>query len=100
MEKKSTTGSDVKKSAGYKVPRERIQMHRIYFIIFFVRCFSSIKIYQRINIRVVMKALEIWTNGDPYERAEKGGPDLGRFNTYRRDHLLKKFPHDNAQLLR
>ena len=47
-----------------------------------------------------MKALEIWTNGDPYERAEKGGPDLGRFNTYRRDHLLKKFPHDNAQLLR
>lgn len=47
-----------------------------------------------------MKALEIWTNGDPYERASKGGPDLGRFNNYRRDHLLKKFPHDNAQLLR
>ncbi|KAL9951078.1 hypothetical protein ACROYT_G043674 [Oculina patagonica] len=56
-------------------------------------------IYQRINIRVVMKALEIWTNGDPYERASTGGADLSRFNTYRKDHLLKKFPHDNAQLL-
>ena len=47
-----------------------------------------------------MKALEIWTNGDPYERQSKGGPDLSRFNTYRNEHLLKKFPHDNAQLLR
>ena len=47
-----------------------------------------------------MKALEIWTNGDPYERAKKGEPDLVRFNTYRQDFLLKKFPHDNAQLLR
>ncbi|KAL9951076.1 hypothetical protein ACROYT_G043672 [Oculina patagonica] len=56
-------------------------------------------IYQRINIRIVMKALEIWTNGDPYERASTGEADLGRFNTYRRDHLLTKFPHDNAQLL-
>ena len=47
-----------------------------------------------------MNALEIWTNGDPYERHNKGGTDLGRFNTYRRDKLLKIFPHDNAQLLR
>ncbi|KAJ7351654.1 hypothetical protein OS493_036204 [Desmophyllum pertusum] len=57
-------------------------------------------IYQRINIRIVMKALEIWTNGDPYERASTGGADLGRFNKYRRVHLLEKFPHDNAHLLR
>ncbi|KAJ7386460.1 metalloendopeptidase [Desmophyllum pertusum] len=56
-------------------------------------------IYQRINIRIVMKALEIWTNGDPYERASTGGTDLGRFNTYRRDHLVEKLPHDNAHLL-
>ena len=47
-----------------------------------------------------MKALEIWTNGDPYERHSRGGPDLGRFNSYRQSQLLKKFPHDNAQLLR
>ena len=58
------------------------------------------KIYQRINIRIVLKALEIWTNGDPYERQSRGGPDLSKFNTYRRDHLMKIFPHDNAQLLR
>ena len=47
-----------------------------------------------------MKALEIWTNGDPYERQSKGSPDLRRFRSYRHEHLLKKFPHDNAQLLR
>ena len=62
--------------------------------------FFLYKIYQRINIRVVLKALEIWTNGDPYEREKKGGPDLGKFNTYRVEFLKKKFPHDNAQLLR
>ena len=62
--------------------------------------FFLYKIYQRINIRVVLKALEIWTNGDPYERQKKGGPDLGKFNTYRVEFLKKKFPHDNAQLLR
>ena len=58
------------------------------------------KIYQRINIRIVLKGLEIWTNGDPYERQSKGGPDLGKFNTYRKEILKKKFDHDNAQLLR
>ena len=61
--------------------------------------FSPVKIYQRINIRVVTIALEIWTNGDPYERKSLGGPDLGLFNTYRKE-LKKKIPHDNAQLLR
>ena len=47
-----------------------------------------------------MKALEIWTNGDPYERKSKGGADLDEFNKYRNGHLKQKFPHDNAQLLR
>jgi len=56
-------------------------------------------IYQRINIRIILKGLEIWTNGDPYERQDKGGPDLSRFNTYRKETLKKKFDHDNAQLL-
>ncbi|XP_078354823.1 zinc metalloproteinase-disintegrin-like 4a [Oculina patagonica] len=54
-------------------------------------------IYQRINIRVVLKALEIWTNGDPYERT--GQAELSRFNRYRIKHLRKQFPHDNAHLL-
>jgi len=55
-------------------------------------------IYQRINIRIVTTALEIWTNGDPYERESKGGPDLSLFNKYRQK-LKEKIPHDNAQLL-
>ncbi|XP_066014989.1 uncharacterized protein [Pocillopora verrucosa] len=56
-------------------------------------------IYQRINIRVVVKGLEIWTNGEAFERQKKGGADLSRFNTYRKEILEKTIPHDNAQLL-
>lgn len=56
-------------------------------------------IYQRANIRIVLKGLEIWTNGDPYERKSKGGPDLSMFKDYRNEHLKKKFAHDNAHLL-
>ncbi|RMX54469.1 hypothetical protein pdam_00013189 [Pocillopora damicornis] len=56
-------------------------------------------IYQRINIRVVVKGLEIWTNGEAFERQKTGGADLSRFNTYRKEILEKTIPHDNAQLL-
>ena len=59
-----------------------------------------IQIYQRINIRVVVKGLEIWTNGEAFERQKTGGADLSRFNTYRKEILEKTIPHDNAQLLR
>ncbi|XP_022804380.1 zinc metalloproteinase-disintegrin-like kaouthiagin-like [Stylophora pistillata] len=56
-------------------------------------------IYQRINIRIVLKVLEIWTNGDPYKRENDRDLELKNFRTYRNDILMKKFPHDNAQLL-
>ena len=59
-----------------------------------------IQIYQQINIGIVVKGLEIWTNGEAFERSKKGGDDLGRFNTYRKEILAKTIPHDNAQLLR
>ena len=64
------------------------------------RLIFLIQIYQRINIRVVVKGLEIWTNGEAFERQKTGGADLSRFNTYRKEILEKKIPHDNAQLLR
>lgn len=56
-------------------------------------------IYQRINIRIVLKALEIWTNGDPYKRGNDRDPELVNFRNYRNEKLVKKIPHDNAQLL-
>ena len=48
----------------------------------------------------MVKGLEIWTNGEAFERSKEGGDDLGRFNTYRKEILAKTIPHDNAQLLR
>ena len=64
------------------------------------KLFFITKIYQRINIRIVMKALEIWTTGDRTERKKRGGDDLSAFNEYRNKYLVPKFEHDNAQLLR
>ena len=61
---------------------------------------SVLQIYQRINIRIVLKALEIWTNGDPYKRGNDRDPELVNFRNYRNEKLVKKIPHDNAQLLR
>ena len=37
----------------------------------------------------MVKGLEIWTNGEAFERSKKGGDDLGRFNTYRKEILAK-----------
>ncbi|XP_066014963.1 zinc metalloproteinase-disintegrin-like atrase-A [Pocillopora verrucosa] len=56
-------------------------------------------IYQRINIRIVLKYLEIWTNGDPFGRVRNSVTELKNFMAYRNKHLVKRFPHDNALLL-
>ncbi|XP_027057790.1 uncharacterized protein LOC113684595, partial [Pocillopora damicornis] len=56
-------------------------------------------IYQRINIRIVLKYLEIWTNGDPFGRGRNSGTELNNFRAYRNKNLVKRFPHDNALLL-
>ena len=74
--------------------------HHYHHSYYFLPHFFFLQIYQRINIRIVFKAIEIWTNGDPYERKSGGGPDLTMFRDYRLSHLIKKFEHDNAQLLR
>ena len=54
----------------------------------------------RINIRVVFVSLEIWSNGDPFTRSEQGATDLSNFNNYRKKHLVPRFHHDNAHLLK
>ncbi|RMX57320.1 hypothetical protein pdam_00021307 [Pocillopora damicornis] len=45
-------------------------------------------IYQRINIRIVLKYLEIWTNRDPFGRVRNAGSELRNFRAYRNKHLI------------
>ncbi|RMX50965.1 hypothetical protein pdam_00022884, partial [Pocillopora damicornis] len=58
------------------------------------------KIYSKINIRVVLVALEFWNNGDKIDRNETASVYYDRFAKYRKNILKKTFPdHDNAQLM-
>lgn len=58
------------------------------------------QVYQRINIRVVATAIEIWTNRDRMQRhGYDAGPELKEFAQYRMAELLPRIPHDNAQFL-
>ena len=45
-------------------------------------------------------ALEIWNTGDPYVRVRDAGKEINKFTEYRNKHLVPKYHHDNAQLLR
>ncbi|XP_031549021.1 disintegrin and metalloproteinase domain-containing protein 12-like [Actinia tenebrosa] len=62
-------------------------------------CNAVDAIYQRINVRIVITAIEIWTNGDRIERRTSGGAELGTFQAYRQKELIGKIPHDNGQFL-
>jgi len=58
------------------------------------------KIYSKINIRIVLVAMEFWTDGDKIVRSEIAGEYYDRFAKYRKNTLMKTFPdHDNAQLM-
>ena len=61
---------------------------------------NSFQIYSKINIRVVLVALEFWNNGDKIDRNETASVYYDRFAKYRKNTLKKTFPdHDNAQLM-
>ncbi|EDO26570.1 predicted protein, partial [Nematostella vectensis] len=64
-----------------------------------IMCNAVDAIYQRINIRLVMKHIDIWTNGDRMERQTSGGAELGKFKEYRTKYITPTIPHDNAQFL-
>jgi len=58
------------------------------------------QIYSKINIRIVLVAMEFWTNGDKIVRSEIAGEYYDRFAKYRKNTLMKTIPdHDNAQLM-
>ena len=59
-----------------------------------------LQIYSKINIRIVLVAMEFWNNGDKIVRSEIAGEYYDRFAKYRKNTLMKTFPdHDNAQLM-
>ncbi|KAK3716434.1 hypothetical protein QZH41_016845, partial [Actinostola sp. cb2023] len=64
-----------------------------------ILCNAVDAVYQRINVRIVMAAIEIWTNGDRMVRQATGGAELGTFGKYRKAELIGKIPHDNTQFL-
>ncbi|XP_032229700.2 uncharacterized protein LOC5505409 [Nematostella vectensis] len=62
-------------------------------------CNAVDAIYQRINIRLVMKHIDIWTEGDRMERQTSGGAELGKFREYRSKYITPNISHDNAQFI-
>ncbi|XP_057304821.1 uncharacterized protein LOC130641845 isoform X1 [Hydractinia symbiolongicarpus] len=62
------------------------------------------KVYQAINVRLVLVALEVQTNGPTFKRYTTGGSDLSSFKNYVND-VIKKTSQfkdiriDNAQLM-
>ncbi|KAK9395194.1 VENOM COMPONENT: snake venom metalloproteinase-mad-2b [Crotalus adamanteus] len=56
-------------------------------------------IFQRMNIRVALVGLEIWSSGDLMDVTLSADDTLESFGEWRRRHLLKRKRHDNAQLL-
>ncbi|XP_065054894.1 uncharacterized protein LOC135683537 isoform X1 [Rhopilema esculentum] len=55
--------------------------------------------YAAVNVRVVLVALEIWTNGNRVPYNESGGRQISTFNSYRKKHLLGVVRHDIAHYI-
>ena len=51
------------------------------------------------NIRVVLVAIEIWTNADKIPHVTSGSEQLDLFNQYRKDNLLGVIRHDIAHFI-
>uniref|UniRef100_H3AZG6 ADAM metallopeptidase domain 15 n=1 Tax=Latimeria chalumnae TaxID=7897 RepID=H3AZG6_LATCH len=55
--------------------------------------------YRRLNVRVMLVGLEVWSSGDQIKVDRNPTDTLNRFLRWRKDHLLPRMHHDNAQLL-
>ena len=68
---------------------------------FFILCLFSflLQIYQKINIRVVLSALEIWTDKDHIPFVKKAGEDLRNFENHRLSNQAG-VAYDSIHLLR
>lgn len=55
--------------------------------------------YNQFNVFVVLVEIVIWTEKNEIELSNDNSKLIGNFNSYRNDILLKKYPHDIAQLI-
>ncbi|XP_074709406.1 disintegrin and metalloproteinase domain-containing protein 15 [Strix uralensis] len=55
--------------------------------------------FQPLGVRVALLAVEVWSEGDQFAVGGSAGAVLERFLRWRREELLPRLPHDNAQLL-
>uniref|UniRef100_A0A8C4TY12 ADAM metallopeptidase domain 15 n=1 Tax=Falco tinnunculus TaxID=100819 RepID=A0A8C4TY12_FALTI len=55
--------------------------------------------FQPLGVRVALLAVEVWSEGDRFAVGGSARAALERFLRWRREELLPRLPHDNAQLL-
>ncbi|XP_063213126.1 disintegrin and metalloproteinase domain-containing protein 15 isoform X3 [Chroicocephalus ridibundus] len=55
--------------------------------------------FQPLGVRVALVAVEVWSEGDRFAVGGSARAALERFLRWRREELLPRLPHDNAQLL-
>ncbi|KAM8972386.1 zinc metalloproteinase-disintegrin-like berythractivase [Pelodytes ibericus] len=67
---------------------------RIYEIVNFVNL-----VYKNLNTFVALTGLEIWNLRDEFDVVTNPSSDLDRFSTWRKDKLLPRKAHDNAQFI-
>lgn len=59
----------------------------------------SPQFFQPLGVRVALLAVEVWSEGDRFAVGGSARAALERFLRWRREELLPRLPHDNAQLL-
>ncbi|XP_069818547.1 zinc metalloproteinase-disintegrin-like isoform X3 [Dendropsophus ebraccatus] len=74
--------------------RENDVKQRIYGIINFVN-----QVYKPLKVFVALTGLEIWSDRDKFPVVSSANVNLNRFSEWRKEHLLPRKPHDNAQFL-
>ncbi|XP_036078536.1 disintegrin and metalloproteinase domain-containing protein 8 isoform X1 [Rousettus aegyptiacus] len=57
------------------------------------------KLYQELRFRVVLVGLDIWNHEDKIDVSSQASATLDNFLAWRKQHLLGRHPHDNAQLI-
>ncbi|KAG8574459.1 hypothetical protein GDO81_009191 [Engystomops pustulosus] len=74
--------------------REDEIRQRIFGVVNFVN-----QVYKPLKLFVALTGLEIWSNGNQFEVVTSANTNLNRFSEWREKVLLRRKPHDNAQLL-
>lgn len=57
------------------------------------------QLYQPLNIFIALVGVEVWKDKDLVEISKDGDKTLTNFLNYRKVHLIRDHPNDNAQLL-